>query len=108
MLDANEMNKVVMRENRARLAEEFEAEYPEIVEGLGSIILESAKSGDDCVSFLLEGKMREIKNLIEKYLICKGYRVKFEISEWGGQSLSSKKPSDPHIPPEFNIIVIRF
>jgi hypothetical protein len=108
MLDASEMKKVVLRENRARMAEEFEAEYPEIVEELGSIIEEAAKNGDDCVSFLLEGKMREIKNLIEKYLICKGYRVSFEISEWGGVKVHVNKPSDPHIPPEFNIIVIKF
>jgi hypothetical protein len=103
MLDANEMNKVVMRENRARLAEEFEAEYPEIVEGLGSIILESAKSGDDCVSFLLEGKMREMETQIKKYLTCKGYHVNFDMSEWG-----SHGHEKPYRPPEFNIIVIKF
>jgi hypothetical protein len=108
MLEAHEMKKVVLRENRARLAEEFEAEYPEIVEELGSIIEEAAKSGDDRVEFLLEGKMREIENKIEKYLTNKGYRANLDLSDWPKSEQVPNKPCKLYFPPEFHKLVIKF
>jgi L-serine deaminase len=102
MLEAREMN-MIMRENRVRLAAEFEAEYPEIVKVLEEKIEEGAKEGRDSVGFLLEGKLREIENKIEKYLTNKGYRASLDFSDWG-----SHGHEKPYIPPGFHQLVINF
>jgi hypothetical protein len=80
MLEAREMN-MLMRENRARLAAEFEAEYPEIVKVLEEKILESAKKGLDSVYVSFETEL-DIANwkIIGQYLANKNFKYSHDYS----------------------------
>jgi hypothetical protein len=73
MLDAHEM-KNIKRENQARLAAEFEAEYPDIVMVLEIKILESAKNGNGEVTVFI-GQNADTLDRTEEYLYFKGYHA---------------------------------